>query len=43
MINSNVIETKNKLAKIYLTLAAVFIVIFSTITICSLFLSALNF
>jgi hypothetical protein len=43
MNNTNVIETKNKLAKIYITLAAVFIGIFSTITILSLFVSALNF
>jgi hypothetical protein len=43
MNNTNVIETKNKLAKIYLTLAGVFIAIFTTITVLSLFVSALNF
>ncbi len=43
MSKTNVIETKNKLAKIYLNLAIVFIAIFSTITVLSLFVSALNF
>lgn len=37
------IEVKNKLAKIYFKLAAVFVAIFSTITILYLFVSALNF
>jgi len=43
MSNNKAIETKNKLAKIYFVLAIVFVVIFSTITILSLFTSALNF
>ena len=43
MSNNKAIETKNKSAKIYLILAIVFIGIFSTITILSLFTSALNF
>ncbi|MDP3620494.1 MAG: hypothetical protein Q8R65_01055 [Polynucleobacter sp.] len=43
MSNSKAIQTKDKLVKIYATMAIVFIGIFSTITILSLFVSALNF
>jgi hypothetical protein len=40
---SKAIEVKNKVGKIYLNLAIVFIAIFSTITVLHLFVSALNF
>jgi hypothetical protein len=43
MSYSKAIEVKDKLAKIYLNLAIVFIAIFSTMTILHLFVSALNF
>jgi len=43
MSYNKAIEIKNKLAKIYIYLAAVFVAIFSTITILYLFVSALNF
>ena len=43
MSNNKAIETKNKSAKIYFILAIVFVAIFSTITVLSLFVSALNF
>jgi hypothetical protein len=43
MSNSKAIETKNKLVTIYGGLAIAFIAIFSTISILSWFVSALNF
>jgi hypothetical protein len=43
MSYSRAIETKDKVAKIYLFLSATFIGIFSTITILYLFVAALNF
>jgi len=43
-MNSNkAIEIKNKSAKIYFILAIVFVVVFTTITVLSLFVSSLNF
>lgn len=42
-MNSTAIETKNKLAKIYLVMGLAFVGLFSTITILSLFVSSLNF
>ena len=43
MSSSKAIETKDKLVKIYGGLTIAFIVIFSTISILSWFVSALNF
>ncbi len=43
MMSNKAIETKDKIAKIYLNMSVVFIVIFSSITLISLFLNALNF
>ena len=40
---SKAIEAKNKLTKIYVYMAAVFIAIFSTITVLYLFVASLNF
>jgi flagellar biogenesis protein FliO len=43
MSEKKAVETKDKVAKIYLRMAIVFIVIFSTIYILWKFVSALNF
>ena len=43
MSTSKAIEAKDKIAKIYIKFSIAFIVIFTTITVCSLFVSALNF
>ena len=43
MDQQKAVETKDKVAKIYLRMALVFIVIFSAIYILSKFVSALNF
>ena len=42
-MNNNAIETRDKTAKIYFILGAIFVAIFSSITLFQLFLSALNF
>lgn len=43
MSNSKAIQAKDKIAKIYSAMAILFIGIFSTITVLSLFVSSLNF
>ena len=42
-MNNKAIETRNKSAKIYFILSAIFIAIFSAIALLALFFSALNF
>jgi len=42
-MSNKAIESRDKSAKLYIRLGIIFIAIFSTITILSLFLSALNF
>lgn len=43
MSKNYAVETKNKVTNFYKVLGAIFIVIFSTITVCSLFLDKINF
>lgn len=43
MKNNKAVEAKDRSAKIYLRMATVFIAVFSTIYLLSIFISALNF